>query len=137
LPISSPPSSATALPTLIHDYNPDLCTVERPIFFHLSLPPAPFEAYDLPSLHELIKDVYLTRNDEELDELKKARRPGRPKAKREIEIEEIKRKENAEYENGFGKLFPFASRLLLWHICYWRTNMLTYLSAVSVLLRAP
>lgn len=83
--------------------------VERPLFFHHSLPEAPFECHTLESLHELISEVYLPRFDEELAALRRERRAGRPKSKREDELEEVNRREAQEYESGFGKSMVFFS----------------------------
>ncbi|CDZ96886.1 Translation machinery-associated protein 16 [Phaffia rhodozyma] len=75
--------------------------LERPLFFHHSLSEPPFECHTLQGLHDLISEVYLTRWDDELETLRKERRAGRPKSKREDDLEEIKRREAQEYESGF------------------------------------
>lgn len=55
---------------------------------------------DLASVHTFITQNFLTRHDDELQELKADRRPGRPPHKREIELKEIIAKESQEYEEG-------------------------------------
>lgn len=76
--------------------------LERPHFWYDSLPEPPFEAHTLESLHRLVQDLFLQRWDDYLEELQKARRAGRPKCKEQVEVEEIKRQEEAEYDSGFG-----------------------------------
>ncbi|EIW73612.1 hypothetical protein TREMEDRAFT_59788 [Tremella mesenterica DSM 1558] len=71
----------------------------RPTFFLHSLSSA--SPLSLPSLRALIVDVYLARNDARLHELEAERRPGRPKFKELVDLEEIKRVEWAEWETGF------------------------------------
>jgi translation machinery-associated protein 16 len=46
--------------------------------------------------------VFITRNDPRIEELSQERRAGRPKVTEQIELEELKRRELAEYESGFG-----------------------------------
>lgn len=55
---------------------------------------------DLASLHSFVADTFLTRHNDELQELKADRRPGRPPQKREIELKEIVAKELQEYNEG-------------------------------------
>ncbi|RXK41655.1 hypothetical protein M231_01155 [Tremella mesenterica] len=74
----------------------------RPTFFLHSLSSA--SPLSLPSLRALIVDVYLARNDARLHELEAERRPGRPKLKELVDLEEIKRVEWAEWETGFATL---------------------------------
>lgn len=83
--------------------------LERPHFWYDSLPEPPFEAHTVESLHRLVQDLFLQRWDDYLEELQKARRAGRPKSKEQVEVEEIKRQEEAEYDSGFG-----VSSLALW-----------------------
>lgn len=59
-------------------------------------------ALTLPELRSLVQDVFLARHDGRIAELEAERRPGRPKAKELLELEELKRVENAEFETGFG-----------------------------------
>ena len=51
-------------------------------------------------IQALISD-YLDRNDEELDQLKTERRPGRPPGTRQTLLEEQRKMEQSEYESGF------------------------------------
>lgn len=57
----------------------------------------------LPQLHEFIRDGWLSRHDEELAAEKAKRRPGRPKSKREAELEDEKLREAEEYRTGIGE----------------------------------
>ncbi|KAH9039305.1 hypothetical protein EDB85DRAFT_2072501 [Lactarius pseudohatsudake] len=54
----------------------------------------------LPELHELVADVWLTRNDAELEEERAERRKGRPKSTKECRLEELKLREVEEYRTG-------------------------------------
>ncbi|KAI3481205.1 hypothetical protein L1887_56522 [Cichorium endivia] len=56
---------------------------------------------DLAAVHAFVADTFLTRHEDELQELKAERRPGRPPHKRELEIKELMAKENQEYLEGF------------------------------------
>ena len=56
---------------------------------------------DLVAVHSFITDNFLTRHNDELQELKADRRPGRPPHKRELELKEIIAKELQEYNEGF------------------------------------
>lgn len=69
----------------------------------------------LPQLHEFIRDGWLTRHDDELAAEKAQRRPGRPKSKREAELEDEKLREAEEYRTGIGELFDscMLSQLLI------------------------
>ncbi|KIY66445.1 hypothetical protein CYLTODRAFT_377721 [Cylindrobasidium torrendii FP15055 ss-10] len=67
-------------------------------FFYHSLPPT--GEMSLVELHELIRDNWLSRHDEELAEEKAARRKGRPKSTREMKLEEAKLRESEEYRTG-------------------------------------
>jgi len=58
----------------------------------------------LEELHHTIRELWLTRFDEELEQEKAARRKGRPKSAREIALEELKSREAEEYRTGMGKL---------------------------------
>ncbi|KAI9440738.1 hypothetical protein H4582DRAFT_2074525 [Lactarius indigo] len=54
----------------------------------------------LPELHELVADVWLTRNDAELEEERASRRKGRPKSTKECRLEELRLREAEEYRTG-------------------------------------
>jgi hypothetical protein len=68
-------------------------------FFH-SLPDK--GTLTLEELHNLIADVWLKRFDEELETERAARRKGRPKSTKEVKIEDMKGREEAEYRTGMG-----------------------------------
>jgi translation machinery-associated protein 16 len=48
-------------------------------------------------------DLYISRNDSRIDELTSARRPGRPKEKELLDLEEVRRRELKEFDTGFGE----------------------------------
>lgn len=78
-------------------------TVQRPLFFMHSLSsPNPLT---LSSLKALITEVYLKRHDPRIEELTRERRPGRPKPKELLDLEEVKRRETGEYETGMGGFY--------------------------------
>ncbi|KZP16595.1 hypothetical protein FIBSPDRAFT_748459 [Athelia psychrophila] len=54
----------------------------------------------LEELHGVLRDVWLTRHDEELEEERVARRKGRPKSAKEMKFEEEKLQEMEEYRTG-------------------------------------
>ncbi|EST07961.1 Translation machinery-associated protein 16 [Kalmanozyma brasiliensis GHG001] len=55
---------------------------------------------DLAAVHAFVKDNFLTRHHDELEELRADRRPGRPPHKREVELKEVIAKELQEYNEG-------------------------------------
>jgi len=57
----------------------------------------------LEELHGIIKDIWLTRHDAELEAEQAARRKGRPKSAQEMKLEEIQLQEAEEYRTGMGK----------------------------------
>jgi translation machinery-associated protein 16 len=57
----------------------------------------------LEELHNIIREVWLTRFDEELEQEKASRRKGRPKSVRQAQLEELKLREAEEYRTGMGK----------------------------------
>ncbi|OCF31315.1 translation machinery-associated protein 16 [Kwoniella heveanensis BCC8398] len=72
--------------------------LQRPLFFlHALSSPNPLS---LPSLQALITEVYIARHDDRINELISERRPGRPKSKELLELEEVKKREMAEYDTG-------------------------------------
>lgn len=78
----------------------ELIPVHRPLFFlHSLTSPHPLS---LASLRALISTVYLTRHDDRIKELDGERRAGRPKAKEQLELEDVRKREWAEYETGMG-----------------------------------
>lgn len=50
-----------------------------------------------------MSSVYLARHDARMAELEGDRRPGRPKAKELLELEEVKKREQSEWETGIGE----------------------------------
>ncbi|BEI81315.1 hypothetical protein CcaverHIS002_0204750 [Cutaneotrichosporon cavernicola] len=71
----------------------------RPQFFMHTLEGP--EGLTLAQLRALVTDVFLARNDERIEELMSERRAGRPKATELVDLEELRRVENAEWESGF------------------------------------
>lgn len=69
-------------------------------FFYHALPPG--GVLSLEELHALIRDVWLTRHDHELEEERAARRKGRPKSTKELKLEETRLHESEEYRTGMG-----------------------------------
>ena len=69
----------------------------------------------LDDLHTIIRDVWLTRHDTELEEERAARRKGRPKSVKEQKIEELKLREAEEYRTGLGELFRIYNVLRIIH----------------------
>ena len=59
----------------------------------------------LEDLHSLLRDVWLTRHDAELEEERSARRRGRPKSAKELKLEDTKLREMEEYRTGMGSLY--------------------------------
>lgn len=79
-------------------------------FFYHSLPEE--GVLTLDELHSLVRDLWLTRHDAELEEERAARRKGRPKSVKEQKLEEIKQTEAEDYRTGMGasstKHHPFS-----------------------------
>lgn len=74
--------------------------VQRPTFFlHSISSPNPLT---LDSLKAII-EVYIDRDLPRLEELVAERRPGRPKTKEQLDLEERRRIETKEYEDGIGE----------------------------------
>ncbi|KAH7885851.1 hypothetical protein F5I97DRAFT_1808839 [Phlebopus sp. FC_14] len=67
-------------------------------FFFYALPPE--GVLSLEELHSVIRDIWLTRHDDELEKERAARRKGRPKCTKEVKLEEIKLREAEEYRTG-------------------------------------
>jgi hypothetical protein len=61
----------------------------------------------LEELHDIIKEVWLTRHDAELEAEQAARRKGRPKSVKEMKLEEIKLQEAEDYRTGMGKIMSW------------------------------
>ena len=67
----------------------------------------------LEELHGIIKGIWLTRHDVELEAEQGARRKGRPKSAKEMKLEEIKLREAEEYRTGMGKRTCFSVTLII------------------------
>jgi translation machinery-associated protein 16 len=78
-------------------------------FFYHAIPED--GALTLEELHHIIREVWLTRFDEELEQEKATRRKGRPKSAKETRLEELKSREAEEYRTGLGK-FPVTPLIL-------------------------
>ena len=82
---------------------PDLTmasSVEVLGFFYSTLPLE--GALSLDELHLIVRDIWLPRHDEDLEQERAKRRKGRPKSAKEVQIEELKIPEAEEYKTGFG-----------------------------------
>jgi translation machinery-associated protein 16 len=58
--------------------------------------------FSLEELHSVVRDVWLTRHDADLEHERAARRKGRPKSTKEIKLEDIKFRESETYRTGMG-----------------------------------
>lgn len=58
----------------------------------------------LEDLHHVVRDIWLTRFDDELEAEKSSRRKGRPKSAKEVKLEEMKLREADIYRTGMGAL---------------------------------
>ncbi|KII87422.1 hypothetical protein PLICRDRAFT_142685 [Plicaturopsis crispa FD-325 SS-3] len=76
----------------------DHSQVDKYGFFYHAMPPEGLMT--LEDMHSLIKDIWLTRHDDELEEERAARRKGRPKSTAEVKLEERKLIESEEYRTG-------------------------------------
>ena len=56
----------------------------------------------MEELHDLVRDIWLARHDQELEEERAARRKGRPKSARETQLEDTKLLESELYRTGIG-----------------------------------
>ena len=84
--------------------------VDKYVFFFYALPPDDDDVLALEDLHTLVRDVWLTRHDVQLEEERLARRKGRPRSTKEIKLTNLKEAELEEYRTGIGRqtdLFPF------------------------------
>lgn len=75
--------------------------VDKYGFFYHAMPPESI-AMSLEELHAVIRDVWLTRHDVELNEEMKNRRKGNPKSAKQSKLENIKNMESEEYRTGLG-----------------------------------
>ena len=69
-------------------------------FFYLTLPPE--GELSLDELHLIVRDIWLSRHDKDLEQERAKRRKGRPKSVKEMQIEDLKVREAEEYRTGFG-----------------------------------
>ncbi|KAG0705565.1 hypothetical protein DFH29DRAFT_799906 [Suillus ampliporus] len=67
-------------------------------FFYHAIPPE--GTISLEELHAIVRNVWLTRHDDELEQERAARRKGRPKSTKELKLEEIKLRESEQYRTG-------------------------------------
>lgn len=74
--------------------------VDRVSTLILLLPPDLDYVPDLPFLHSFLQDSFLKRHDDEIARLGAERRKGRPMAKREEELRELRDREQREYGAG-------------------------------------
>lgn len=72
-------------------------------FFYHAMPEE--GVLSLEDLHTIIREVWLTRYDEELESERAARRKGRPKSAKEMKLEELKLREAETYRTGMGASF--------------------------------
>ncbi|KAI5124186.1 hypothetical protein M0805_005037 [Coniferiporia weirii] len=76
-------------------------SIDKFAFFYHALPPeSEGVVLTLEELHELVKNVWLTRHDVALEEERRIRRKGRPKSVKEAGLENLKLYENEEYRTG-------------------------------------
>lgn len=75
-------------------------------FFYHALPEE--GELTLDEMHDIIRDVWLTRHDAEIEEEKAARRKGRPKSVKQQKLEDLKLREFEEYRTGMGTLSDIA-----------------------------
>ncbi|WPG97922.1 Hypothetical protein R9X50_00070500 [Acrodontium crateriforme] len=73
--------------------------LERITFLQDNLPDT-LHPLDVAEIQALVRE-YLDRYNEEIDQLKAERRPGRPASTRQTQLEQQRQVENSEYESGF------------------------------------
>ncbi|KAG1728059.1 uncharacterized protein EDB91DRAFT_868273 [Suillus paluster] len=69
-------------------------------FFYHAIPPE--GTLSLEELHAIVRNVWLTRYDDELEQERAARRKGRPKSTKELKLEEINLRESEQYRTGMA-----------------------------------
>lgn len=79
-------------------------------FFYHAMPPE--GVLTLPELHEIVRDVWLTRHDVELEQEKAQRRKGRPPSAKEQKLQEMKVREAEDYRTGIGEHPASSCRLV-------------------------
>ena len=90
-------------------------------FFYHALPPV--GVLTLEDLHAVVRDVWLTRHDEELEQERAARRKGRSKSTKEAKLEEIKLRETEEYRSGIGEFQASPSPAILTDVSHQRSRI--------------
>jgi len=78
-------------------------TVDRHAFFLHALPPE-VDSLTLAELHQIVRDVWLTRHEPEITTEQLARRKGRPPSTREVNLVKLKESESEEYRTGLEVL---------------------------------
>jgi translation machinery-associated protein 16 len=63
----------------------------------------------LDEIHDLVRDLWLTRHDQDIEAEIKARRKGRHKSTKQVKLEEIKIRELELYRTGMGVSVCFCS----------------------------
>ena len=71
-------------------------------FFYAAIPTEGVLA--LEDMHTILREVWVSRYDAELEAERASRRKGRPKSTKEQKIEELKLRESEEYRTGLGAL---------------------------------
>ncbi|KAJ3397764.1 hypothetical protein HDV05_002877, partial [Chytridiales sp. JEL 0842] len=72
--------------------------VNKLLFFKFALPPH-LPTATTPLMHELIQ-LYISRNDDDIQTLQSQIRPGRPKPTKLLNLEMLKQADQHEYETG-------------------------------------
>lgn len=95
----------------------DLFLVDVYTFFYHALPDESElpsgSALSLEELHELVKDVWISRHDADIEQEKSNRRKGRPKSTKEVKLEEERARDVETYRTGMGENL---SRVILFHV---------------------
>ncbi|PWY98610.1 hypothetical protein BCV70DRAFT_201928 [Testicularia cyperi] len=74
--------------------------VDRLSTLVLMLPDTAESLPDLAAVHAFVREYFLTRHDDEIQQLEAERRAGRPPPKRLVELKDLKAKEAQEYHDG-------------------------------------
>lgn len=77
------------------------CAVNIYAFFYQALPPD--GEMSLEELHFVVKEIWLSRLDYELEAERASRRKGRPKSTKEQKLEEQKLRDSEAYRTGLGE----------------------------------
>jgi hypothetical protein len=87
-------------------------------FFYHAMPETGI--LSLEELHSVVRDVWLTRHDAELEHERAARRKGRPKSTKETRIEDIKFRDSETYRTGMGPYLKLFVTFLSFADCDYR-----------------